>query len=136
MINAKSDLPFNGLDGITSRLTIGVVNLLRGQPTPDGPSLRQAYLPFNAAWTIAMVALSAWAARARRIGRSVTLLGVAVAIVTALGVSGLNPRVLSTFAPDVASVVAAALVLLCWPAALSAVAWARRAYARTRRQSP
>ena len=78
LINAKSDLPFNGLDAVSSRLPIGVVNLLRGQPTPEGPSIQQAYLPVNAACTIALVvliALARWASRTRHTGWSVMLLG-------------------------------------------------------------
>jgi len=131
LINTKSDLPFNGLDAVTSRLPMGVVNLLRGQPPPRGQSLQQAYLPFNTASVIAVVvliALSGWAARTRRVAGSVVLLGGAIAIVISLWVYGLNARMLSAFAPDVAVVVAAALVLLCLPAALRAGAWTRRAF--------
>jgi len=139
LINAKSDLPFNGLDAVTSRLPIGVVNLLRGEPPPKGPSLQQAYLPFNTASVIAvfvLIALSGWAARTRRVAGSVVLLGVAIAIVITFRVSGMNARLLSAFAPDVALVVAAALVLLCLPAVLRAGAWARRAFAATRQRPP
>jgi hypothetical protein len=139
LINAKSDLPFNGVNAVTSRLAIGVVNLLRGQPPPDGPSLQEAYLSFNTACGIAVVvliALSGWAARARRIAWSVMLLGVAVAIVIALWVSGLNARMLSAFAPDVALIMATALVLLCFPAALRAGSWAHRALEGARQRPP
>lgn len=139
LINAKSDLPFNGLDAVTSRLPMGVVNLLRGQPPPTGPSLRQAYLPFNAACAVTVVALMAlcgWAARARRSVGALLLLGVAVAIVITLSVSRLNARMLSAFAPDVALVLALALALLCLPAALRAGVWARRALAGNRQRPP
>lgn len=135
LINAKSDLPFNGLDAVTSRLPIGVVNLLRGQPPPTGPSLQEAYLPFNAACAVAvftLIALCGWAVRARRSAWTLVLLGVAIALVITLSVLRLNARMLWTFAPDVALVVAAALVLLCLPAALRGGAWARRAFAGTR----
>lgn len=135
LINAKSDLPFNGLDAVTSRIPMGVVNLLRGLPPPTGPSLQQAYLPFNAACVVAMVtliALCGWAVRARRGVWSLVLLGVAIAIVITLSVSRLNARMLWTFAPDVALVVATALVLLCLPAVLRAGGWARRAFAGAR----
>jgi hypothetical protein len=138
LINAKSDLPFNDLDAVTSRLPIGVVNLLRGQSTPRGPSLQQAYLPFNAACAIAlvsMIALSGWAARTRRIAWSVMLLGMALAIVIVLWVRDLNAKMLSAFAPDVALMVAVALTLLCLPAALHAAAWARRARTYKHRRS-
>jgi CubicO group peptidase (beta-lactamase class C family) len=139
LINAKSDLPINGLNAVTSRLPIGVVNLLRGQPPPAGPSLQQAYLPFNMACgiaVVALIALSRWAARARRMTGSVMLFGLAVAIVIALWVSGLNARMLKAFAPDVALVIAAALVLLCWPAALRAGSWVHRALAGARQRPP
>lgn len=139
LINAKSDLPFNGLDAVTSRLPIGVVNLLRGQPAPEGPSLQQAYRPFNMASAIALVvliALSGWAVRTHRIAGPVVLLAGAVAIVIALWQSGLNARILSAFAPDVALVVAVALLLLCLPAALRAGNWARGAFAGPRQKPP
>jgi hypothetical protein len=139
LINAKSDLPINGIDAVTSRLPIGVVNLLRGQPPPQGPSVRQAYLPFNTACAFALVVLTAltvWAARTRRRAWPVVLLGVAIAIGVAGWVYGLNPRVLWAFTPDVGLVVAAALVLLCLPAALSAWAWARRSWPCARQRRP
>ena len=139
LINANSELPFNDVDAVTSRLPLGVVNLLRGQPPPQGPSLREAYLPFNAASALALlglVALATWVGRARRIAWSVVLLLVAIAIVVALQVMGLNARMLSAFAPDVALVVAVALVLLCLPAALWAGAWMRRFIAGSRVSPP
>ena len=63
-------------------------------------------------------------------------LALAVAIVIALWVYGLSARMLSAFAPDVALVTAAALVLLCLPAALRAGIWARRAFVGTRQRPP
>ena len=139
LINANTELPFNEVNAVMSRLPIGVVNLLRGQPPPQGPSLREAYLPFNAAAALALlglVALARWVGRARRIAWSVVLLLVAIAIVVALQVMGLNARMLSAFAPDVALVVAVALVLLCLPAALRAGAWTRRFIAGSRIAPP
>jgi CubicO group peptidase (beta-lactamase class C family) len=129
LINANSELPFNGVDGVTSRLPIGVVNLLRGQPPPQGPSLRQAYLPVTLACALALAvlgALCAWAARTRRWAGPLVLLLTALALVVALRVWDLSATMLWAFAPDIALVVAAALVLLCLPAALRAGAWARR----------
>jgi CubicO group peptidase (beta-lactamase class C family) len=126
LINAKSDLPVNGIDGVTSRLPIGVVNLLRGEPPPSGPSMREAYRPFNAACAIAMImlaALSAWAARTRGGVGSVVLLGAALAIVIVLRAYDLNARSLTVFAPDVALTVAVSLTLLCMPALLRAGVW-------------
>lgn len=57
LINAKSDLPFNGVNAVTSRLPLGVVNLLRGQPPPKGPSLREAYRPFNVACALTLLVM-------------------------------------------------------------------------------
>ena len=139
LINANTELPFNEVNAVMSRLPIGVVNLLRGQPPPQGPSLREAYLPFNAASALALLGLVALArsvGRARRIAWSVVLLLVAIAIVVALHVMGLNAQMLSAFAPDVALVMALALVLLCLPAALRAGAWTRRFIAGSRIAPP
>ena len=129
LINANSELPFNEVNAVMSRLPIGVVNLLRGQPAPQGPSLRRAYLPFNAASVLVVIALVVpawWAARTRRAAWSVVLLLMAVALVVALQVMGMNAAILSAFAPDLALVVAVALALLCLPAALRAWAWVWR----------
>lgn len=139
VINANSELPFNGVDAVTSRLPLGVVNLLRGQPPPQGASLRQAYLPFNAACAAVLtvlVALAGWVRRERRRAWSLLLLLVAMAIVVVLQVKGLNASMLSAFAPDVALVIAAALVLLCLPAAGRAGAWVRRFAAGRRVDAP
>lgn len=139
LINANTELPFNEVNAVMSRLPIGVVNLLRGQPPPQGPSLREAYMPFNAASALALLGLVALArrvGRARRSAWSVVLLLVAIAIVVALHVMGLNAKMLSAFAPDVALVMAFALVLLCLPAALRAGAWTRRFIAGSRIAPP
>lgn len=138
LINANTELPFNQVNAVMSRLPIGVVNLLRGQPPPHGPSLRAAYLPFMLACALALIlvaALAGWAARTRRAGFSVVPLTVAIAILVALQAMGLSVETLSTFAPDLALVVAAGLTLLCLPMALRAVVWVRRFIAR-RRISP
>ena len=130
LINANSELPFNQVNAVMSRLPIGVVNLLRGQPVPQGPSLRQAYFAFNALVALVLIGLLAlaWGAvRTRRARWSVGLLVIAIATVMALPAVGLNAAILFAFAPDLALVLAAALALLCLPAALRAIAWARRA---------
>jgi CubicO group peptidase (beta-lactamase class C family) len=141
LINANTELPFNGVNAVTSRLPIGVVNLLRGQPVPQGPSLRRAYLPFNAASALVVTGLFAlaWrAVRSRRTRWSVGLLAIAMAAVATLRALGLNAATLFAFAPDLAAVLAAALALLCLPWALLAAAWARRAITGTgdRRRPP
>lgn len=128
LINTNTELPFNEVNAVMSRLPIGVVNLLRGQPVPQGPSLRQAYLPFNAAAALVVVGLLAlawWAARACRARWSLGLLVVAIATVIALQAMGLNAAILLAFAPDLAGVLAAALALLCMPSALLVWSWAR-----------
>jgi hypothetical protein len=115
------------------------VNLLRGQPVPQGPSLRRAYLAFNAAAAlivIALLALAWWAVRTRRARVCVGLLVIAIATVIALQVMGLNAAILFAFAPDLAGVLAAALALLCMPSALRAGAWARRAITGTGQRPP
>ena len=66
LINANTELPFGEVNAVMSRLPIGVVNLLRGQPAPQGPSLRRAYLSFNVASALALVALAFMAWRASR----------------------------------------------------------------------
>jgi hypothetical protein len=124
---------------VTSRLPIGVVNLLRGQPPPQGPSLRQAYLPVTLACALALAvpgALCTWAARTRRWAGPLVLLLTALALVVALRVWDLSATMLWAFAPDIALVVAAALVLLCLPAALRAGAWARRSMVGQRNAVP
>ena len=68
LVNANSELPFGDVNAVMSRLPIGVVNLLRGQAAPQGPSLRAAYRPFNAIVTAVWVVLAAlawWAVRVR-----------------------------------------------------------------------
>jgi CubicO group peptidase (beta-lactamase class C family) len=139
LINTNAELPFNQVNAVMSRLPIGVVNLLRGQPPPQGPSLRDGYLPFNAACAFALVALlvlAGWAARARRGSWSVVLLVTAIGILAALQAMGLGAKVLSAFAPDFALVVAAALVLLCLPATLRAGARMRRLFSRPQDDLP
>jgi CubicO group peptidase (beta-lactamase class C family) len=130
LINANSELPFNQVNAVMSRLPIGVVNLLRGQPVPQGPSLRQAYFTFNALVALVLIGLLAlaWGAvRTRRARWSVGLLVIAIATLMTLPAVGLNAAMLLAFAPDLAWVLAAALVLLCMPAAMRAGEWARRA---------
>ena len=143
LINANTESPFNDVNAVMSRLPIGVVNLLRGQPVPQGPSLRRAYFPFNAAAALVLsgvLALAWWAARARRARWSVGLLLIAIVMVLALHAIGLNAAILFAFAPDLALVPVAALALLCMPSALLVRdrAWARirRSSAGTRQRPP
>lgn len=133
LINANTELPVKDVNAVMSRLPIGVVNLLRGQPAPQGPSLRSAYLPFNAAAALAVIVLAAaawWAQRARHWIGGVALLVLADALAVALQIAGLSPTLLAAFAPDLAVVLATTLGLLCLPALAHATAWARRAASR------
>ncbi len=129
LMNANTELPVNEVNAVMSRLPIGVVNLLRGQPVPQGPSLRQAYFAFNVAAALvvmAVLALAGWAVHRRRASASVVLLSIALAVVVGLPATGLSAAILSAFAPDLACVLAVALALLCMPAAWRAAAWSRR----------
>lgn len=135
LINANTEMPFNEVNAVMSRLPIGVVNLLRGQPVPQGPSLRSAYLPFNAVVAFAfigMTVLAWWATRTRRAVWSVLMLLIAIAMVVALQLMGLNASILLAFAPDFALVLAAVGTLLCLPATLRVAA----AFLRPRSTAP
>ena len=120
LINAGSELPLGKVNAVMSRLPIGVVNLLREQAAPQGPSLREAYRPFNIAVAGVLVALSAlawWASRARSAWPGVSLAVVAAALLAALVATGLSPTLLVALAPDLSLVLAGAAALLCWPLA-------------------
>jgi CubicO group peptidase (beta-lactamase class C family) len=139
LINANTELPFNAVNAVMSRLPIGVVNLLLGQAAPQGPSLRQAYRLFNAlaAGAIAgMAALAWWAAHTRRVVWSVVMGALAITMPAALLAMGLSPAMLSAFAPDFALVLAALAGLLCTPAAVRAWVWARRSFTRNKMGQP
>jgi CubicO group peptidase (beta-lactamase class C family) len=133
LINTNTELPFGEVNAVMSRLPIGVVNLLRGQPVPKGPSLREAYRLFNAVATLVsagLVALAWWAARRRRAVWSVLMALMAIAMLVALQLMGLNAAILSAFAPDFALVLAAMGALLCLPVIVRAWASARRSLVR------
>jgi CubicO group peptidase (beta-lactamase class C family) len=118
LLNANSELPVGGLNAVISRLPIGVVNLLRGKEPPQGASLRVATAKFIgvAALVLAVVALLAlWALRARRAWGGVAMAMAAAALVVAAPAAGLGPALLWAFAPELALVLVAVLLLLCWP---------------------
>jgi len=136
LINANSEQPFGEVNAVMSRLPIGVVNLLRGQPVPQGQSLRRAYMPFNAAAALSVaagMALAWWAGRARRARWSLLLALLAVAAVAVLRVMGLKAAMLAAFAPDLALVLAAVGSLLCLPAMWRAWSWTCRSRLHHRR---
>ena len=129
LINANTELPVGGVSAALSRLPIGIVNLLHGQPAPQGLSVRAAYGRFIviAGIVIALTALLAWrAARARRAWGRVLLACAAVASAGAALAAGLGPSLLWIFAPEAAAVLAALLSLLLAPLAWRALAPRRR----------
>lgn len=116
LINANSELP--GTGSVISRLPIGIVNLLRGQPLPQGPSLRTAYRVFNlgAAALLLALALLAWRGlRARQAWPAGALAALAAMALIALFALGPTPSMLAAWAPDPSRVLAAAAGLLCAP---------------------
>jgi CubicO group peptidase (beta-lactamase class C family) len=120
LINANTELPLGALNAVISRLPLGVVNLLRGHAPPQGPSLRAAYAKFIgvAVLALAVIALLAWqAARARRAWGGVAMALVGVALLPATSAAGLGPSLLWVFAPELALVLAAVVLLLCVPLA-------------------
>jgi hypothetical protein len=128
-------LPFNQVNAVFSRLPVGVVNLLRGQPVLPGPSLHRAYLPLNLAalLTVLVTAVAAWyALRARHAGWSAALLLLAIISGAGLPWTGLNAAILAAFAPDFAVVLVVLGALLCLPAAWRVAARLRRAWMHQR----
>jgi CubicO group peptidase (beta-lactamase class C family) len=133
LINANTELPFGEVNAVMSRLPIGVVNQLLGQPVVKGPTLQRAYLRLigAAAFAVIGLALLAWmVTRSERVRWSLLMLLLAMAMVTVLLQMGLNFAMLSAFAPDLAVVLGVILGLLCLPASVRIVAWARRFYFR------
>lgn len=133
LINANAGFPLGKVDAVMSRLPIGVVNLLRGQPVPQGPGLRLAYAPIDAAAALAIIAgmvLAWWSARAPRAVWSLLLAVAAIAITMALRATGLTATFLAAFAPDLALVLAVVLILLCLPAVWRGWLWVRRPHLR------
>ncbi len=118
LINANTELPLGNVNAVMSRLPIGVVNLLRGQAPPQGPSLRAAYGRFVAVavMVLAAVALLAWrSARAKRAWGGAVLALVAATLVVASVAAGLGPALLWVFAPELAIVLALLVTLLIVP---------------------
>lgn len=139
LINANTELPFGKVNAVMSRLPIGIVDILRGRPPPQGPSLRGAYLRFNAAAALSVFAAAAlawWAGRARSAVWSMLAVLLVIAGVVALQTMGLTATILAAFAPDLALVLAVVGILLGLPAALRAGASARRVLSRRRAQPP
>jgi len=123
---------------VISRLPIDVVNLLHGQPEPQGQSLRQVHLAFTAAAALVAMGLLVltWrAVRTRRVRLCTGLLAIAIATV-ALQAMSFSAAVLFAFARDLALVMAVALARLCLPSALITGAWARCAMASNGQHPP
>jgi CubicO group peptidase (beta-lactamase class C family) len=118
LINANTELPLNKVNAVMSRLPIGVVNLLRGQAAPQGPSVRDAYLPLNAVAALIVfgLAILAWrVAHQHRALWSVLMTATAVAMFFILPLMGLNATLLLAFAPDLAVVLMVVGILMCLP---------------------
>jgi CubicO group peptidase (beta-lactamase class C family) len=131
LINANNELPLGDINAALSRLPIGVVNLLRGQPPPTGPSLRSAYLVFDAVVVLlaaALAALAWWAARTRRGVWPALMLLAAVGLVWLPRAAGLSASMLWQFAPDLLLAVALFAALLAAPALV--FCWRRLSRAR------
>ncbi len=136
LINANTELPFGAVNAVMSRLPLGVVALLHGQPPPQGPSLRAAYARFDAAAAalVTGTAIAAWLAlRARRVLGASLLAAAGLALPLGLHALGLGPRLLAAFAPDLALTVAALLLLALLPLPLRGVARLRAARPRRAR---
>jgi CubicO group peptidase (beta-lactamase class C family) len=120
LINANNELPVGDINAALSRLPIGVVNLLRGQPPPTGPSIRNAYLVFDAVIVLlaaALAALAWWAARPhRRAIWPALMLLVAAGLLLLPRLAGLSASMLWQFAPDLMLAVALFIALLAVPA--------------------
>jgi CubicO group peptidase (beta-lactamase class C family) len=133
LINANNELPLGNINAALSRLPIGVVNLLRGQPPPTGPSIRGAYLVFDAVivvLTAALAALAWWAAKKRRRAIWPALTGlVALSLALLPQWAGLSAPMLWQFAPDLLLAVGLFVALLAVPALVWA--WRRTVRAAT-----
>lgn len=60
MTNADSQFPWPGANEVMSRIPIGIVNLLAGDPAPEGGSLTQFYIGFDLV-VLAILAVQVWA---------------------------------------------------------------------------
>jgi CubicO group peptidase (beta-lactamase class C family) len=130
LINANTELPLGEINAVMSRLPIGIVKLLRGQAPPQGASLRAATAKFGAVIVLALAAIAflAWrAVRAQRAWGAVVLALAGVALVGAALAAGLGPFLLWAFAPELALVLGAAVLLLAWPLAWRSVVHRRGA---------
>jgi len=120
LINANGELPLTDANQALSRIPVGVVDLLRGRAPPLGQSMRRAYATFDAAALLLLGAVAAWSWRVGRQGRvpSIVATGITAALLAAapLGV-GLGWGTLAQFAPDLALLLAACVLMLFAPLA-------------------
>jgi hypothetical protein len=125
LINANAVLPVDDISATISRIPIGLVNLLRGQPPPAGPSIPDAYRRFNAVSVlliVTLILLAWWASRpARTVVVPGVLLGTALLLVAAARVFSEMVSTLWIFAPEPLLLGAGALILLVSPAATRGV---------------
>lgn len=118
LLNANSELPFFEANSAFSRIPVGVVNLLAGQPTPAGPGVQTAYakLGLVLAGLTVLVGLLGWLAlRARRAWPAVALASAAAAAGSVVTLGALGWRGWLSFAPDLAAWLAFVLGLSTLP---------------------
>jgi CubicO group peptidase (beta-lactamase class C family) len=131
LINANNELPVGNINAALSRLPIGVVNLMRGQPPPTGPSILSAYLVFDAVIVLlaaALVALAWWAARPhRRAIWPALMLLVAAGLALLPRSVGLSASMLWQFAPDLMLAAGLFIALLAAPAVVQFIRVAKAA---------
>jgi hypothetical protein len=123
----------HGLRDVSLNRSVGVVNQLLGQQVVQGPTLQSAYLRLigAAAFPVIGIALLAWmVTRSRAVRWSLLMMLLAIAMVIILLQRGLNFAMLSAFAPDLTVVLGVILGLLCLPASVRVLAWARGSYLR------
>lgn len=133
LINANSELPLGHVNAVLSRLPLGIVNLLQGQPPPAGPSLRSAYQVFNVGSALAVMlslAMAWWASRPLRRWAPLVLTIGAACLVSGVYATGMTPTLLAASVPDLAVVLAIMSMVLCLPLILRIGGWARHASSR------
>lgn len=122
LINANSELPLFGAGDAFSRIPIGVVNLLRGQPAPTGSTVTDAYLRLNTVLALigaAVVCVSWVIARRRWRWAAIAWAAAAVTLGLALTFTTFGWRGFAQFMPDVVTWLVTMLTVMLVPAALS-----------------
>jgi CubicO group peptidase (beta-lactamase class C family) len=121
LINASSELPLFGAGDAFSRIPIGVVNLLRGQPAPAGVTVADAYLRLNTALALIgamVVGVSWWIARRGWRWAAIGWAATAVLLAMSLSFTAFGWRGFAQFIPDGVAWLATMMVVMLIPAAL------------------